>query len=239
MRAAPARGGLRGREAARVARAKSVKGRPGAARASAEEERSARWPGRRGAAASQTAGSALNAAKALEVVELELAGAKAELDALISNEDYSGAALQHDEVLRHSLRRRVLELEVEKVARSSIAFSVGHIISHARYGYRGVIFGYTPTCVASEDWILQMGVDKLKHGRNQPFYHVCVDLRDRPGGQTTYVAQENLETHSGTLDARPVYHPMVSKLFASFNADAGTYELGTYLKNQYPNEAGR
>lgn len=39
-----------------------------------------------------------------------------------------------------------------------------------------------------------MRVDLLPQGRQQPFYHVLVDVRDRPGGQTTYVAQ-----------ARPLY----------------------------------
>ena len=34
-----------------------------------------------------------------------------------------------------------------------------------------------------------MNVDSLKHGRNQPFYHVLPDTRDRPGAQLTYVAQ--------------------------------------------------
>lgn len=34
-----------------------------------------------------------------------------------------------------------------------------------------------------------MRVDMLPFGRSQPFYHVLVDARDRPGGQTTYVAQ--------------------------------------------------
>ena len=34
-----------------------------------------------------------------------------------------------------------------------------------------------------------MGVDKLRLGRNQPFFHCLVDERDRPGAVTTYVAQ--------------------------------------------------
>ena len=34
-----------------------------------------------------------------------------------------------------------------------------------------------------------MGVDRLRLGRHQPFFHCLVDERDRPGGTTTYVAQ--------------------------------------------------
>ena len=34
-----------------------------------------------------------------------------------------------------------------------------------------------------------MGIHRLPHGGQQPFYHVLVDERDRPGTHTTYVAQ--------------------------------------------------
>lgn len=37
--------------------------------------------------------------------------------------------------------------------------------------------------------VQMMHVDMLPLGRRQPFYHVLVDVRCRPGGQTTYVAQ--------------------------------------------------
>ena len=52
-----------------------------------------------------------------------------------------------------------------------------------RFNYRGVVVGYDPTCQQSESWMRTMGVDWLKHGRHQPFYHVLPDTRDRPGAQ--------------------------------------------------------
>ena len=39
-----------------------------------------------------------------------------------------------------------------------------------------------------------MGIHRLPHGGEQPFYHVLVDERDRPGTHTTYVAQVCLMT---------------------------------------------
>lgn len=41
-----------------------------------------------------------------------------------------------------------------------------------------------------------MGVRRLQAGTQQPFYHVMVDERDRPGGQTTYVAQVRYDWHA-------------------------------------------
>ena len=72
------------------------------------------------------------------------------------------------------------------------AMPVGSLMEHKKYGYRGVVVGADPSCLASEQWKQQMGVGNLEHGAEQPFCHVLVDSRDRAGDQTTYVAQENL-----------------------------------------------
>ena len=70
-----------------------------------------------------------------------------------------------------------------------VAFDLGQCLLHRRYSYRGVVVGFDRTCQQSEAWMRSMNVDTLKHGRNQPFYHVLPDTRDRPGAQLTYVAQ--------------------------------------------------
>ena len=44
-----------------------------------------------------------------------------------------------------------------------------------------------------------MNVDKLHLGRHQPFYTVLVDERDRPGGQSTYVAQVSIPPSPPTV----------------------------------------
>lgn len=65
-----------------------------------------------------------------------------------------------------------------------------------------------------------MHIDKLKHGREQPFYHVLPDTRDRPGASTAYVAHELL-----LLDTppEPLQHPLTSSLFDRFDAASGRY----------------
>ena len=55
-----------------------------------------------------------------------------------------------------------------------------------RYDYRGVIYGWDATCQAEESWIASMGVDRLRFGRQQPFYRVLLDERDRRATQSTY-----------------------------------------------------
>lgn len=84
------------------------------------------------------------------------------------------------------LRRRLELAQGEEAGR--VRFKLGQVIQHKRYDYRGVIIGMDPSCQADERWIRAMGVQRLPHGAHQPFYNVLVDERDRPGGQSTYVA---------------------------------------------------
>ena len=73
-------------------------------------------------------------------------------------------------------------------------FRVGQLIKHKRYGYRAVIIGIDPVCLATSQWKEQMGVSRLSQGgENQPFFTCLVDARDRPNDVQTYVAKENLE----------------------------------------------
>lgn len=51
------------------------------------------------------------------------------------------------------------------------------------FNYRGAIIGFDHTCQQTEAWMRSMNIDELKYGRQQPFYHVLPDTRDRPGAQ--------------------------------------------------------
>ena len=53
-----------------------------------------------------------------------------------------------------------------------VKYRVGQIFRHRRYRYFGIITGWDRSCTQEEDWIQQMNVDALPHGRNQSFYHV-------------------------------------------------------------------
>ena len=93
-------------------------------------------------------------------------------------------------------------------------FSIGELVSHQRYGYRGVIAGCDPRCEADELWYQN---NLTQPSREQPWYHVLVD----GSTSTTYAAEENLQA-----DWTPVavVHPLVEVFFDGF---AG----GHYLRN--------
>ena len=71
----------------------------------------------------------------------------------------------------------------------------------------------------------------LTHGRNQPFYHVLPDTRDRPGAQLTYVAQENILADT---PSEPLQHPMTDEMFDHFDSGEGRFVPNALLRSQYP-----
>ena len=76
-------------------------------------------------------------------------------------------------------------------------FSVGQLVSHKLFDYRGVVVDVDPFFKGTEQWY--QGMAKSKPPRDQPWYHVLVD------GQNinTYVAERNLEADDNIM---PVNH---------------------------------
>jgi len=86
-------------------------------------------------------------------------------------------------------------------------FSVGHVVHHRLFGYRGVVFDVDARFEGSEEWYEQ--VARSRPPRDQPWYHVL------PHGQshTTYVAERNLEPDERL---EPIEHPLLSHFFDDF-----------------------
>ncbi len=91
-------------------------------------------------------------------------------------------------------------------------FSVGEVIHHKLFDYRGVIYDVDPQFMLSEEWYEQ--VARSRPPKDQPWYRVLVDN----GSQETYVAEQNLE-HDAS--GEPVNHPLTGEFFATF--EAGRY----------------
>lgn len=83
-------------------------------------------------------------------------------------------------------------------------FSVGQLIHHQIFDYRGVIVDVDPRFMGSQDWYRQIA--KTNPPRDRPWYHVLVDDFEH----RTYVAERNLEANP--TDA-PIQHPDVATHF--------------------------
>ncbi|PCJ46381.1 MAG: DNA-binding protein [Moraxellaceae bacterium] len=100
-----------------------------------------------------------------------------------------------------------------------VKFSVGDIIHHRLFDYRGVIVDVDQDFEASDEWY--DAVAKSRPPKNRPWYHVLVN----DSVISTYVAEQNLEPDDCE---EPIEHPMLDQFFTKF-------ENGSYVRNNLIN----
>ena len=86
-------------------------------------------------------------------------------------------------------------------------FSIGQIIHHKLFNYRGVIFGVDPEMMLGDEWY--ENVARSRPPRNEPWYHVMPDNEEH----TTYVAQQNLQVSD---NQSPINHPDINQVFTDY-----------------------
>jgi len=90
----------------------------------------------------------------------------------------------------------------------SARFSVGDVVQHKLFDYRGVVVDVDMHFQGTEAWY--DAVARSRPPKHRPWYHVL------PHGaqHQTYVAEQNLEPdHSGL----PIQHPLVERYFTDFS----------------------
>jgi hemimethylated DNA binding protein len=130
---------------------------------------------------------------------------------------YTGYSAQLQEMRR---------LRADHANREGVAFGVGTVFIHKKFGYKGVIYGWSRRCERDEEWARTMNVSA-----DQPFYFVLPDEADcqRIFGSiriTKYVAQENIEPIAGTR----VLHRALDSYFAGYSPGGSRYIPTTRLQ---------
>lgn len=93
-------------------------------------------------------------------------------------------------------------------------YSVGQIVHHLKFDYRGVIIDVDAEFQGSEDWYRQVALSRPP--KDKPWYRVLVDGADH----MTYVAERHLEADTS---CEPISHPQLDDFFDGFNECA--YQL--------------
>lgn len=88
-----------------------------------------------------------------------------------------------------------------------------------------------PVCTESSSWMESAQVAKLKHGPNQPFYQVLVDVHADPNLLVAYVPEENL-LPPDQPDMERFEHPYGPFLFYGVDA-AGDFIPVKQLREKY------
>ena len=96
-------------------------------------------------------------------------------------------------------------------------FSIGQVVKHRIYPFRGVIYDVDPEFGNTEEWWLSIPED-IRPAKEQPYYHLLAENEETT--YEAYVSEQNLlEDRSGL----PVSHPDVSVLFGELND--GKYKI--------------
>lgn len=96
-------------------------------------------------------------------------------------------------------------------------FTIGDVVRHRLFDFRGVIFDVDPVFANTEEWY-QAIPEEIRPSKDQPFYHLLAENSD--SSYVAYVSQQNLLPDATD---EPVDHPAISGIFDDF-AD-GRYRL--------------
>jgi heat shock protein HspQ len=96
-------------------------------------------------------------------------------------------------------------------------FSIGDVVRHRMFEFRGVIFDIDPVFANSEEWYQAIPED-IRPRKDQPFYHLLAENAE--SSYIAYVSQQNLLPDD---EDEPVDHPAIEGMFEPF--DKGRYRL--------------
>jgi heat shock protein HspQ len=86
-------------------------------------------------------------------------------------------------------------------------YSLGDIVRHRVFQFRGVVFDVDPVFNNTEEWYQSIPAH-VRPRKDQPFYHVLA--RNAESTYQAYVSEQNLLSDS---DGGPVSHPLIDDLF--------------------------
>ena len=100
----------------------------------------------------------------------------------------------------------VSETTAPPIAHAS--FSIGEVVRHRMFDFRGVIFDVDPVFANSEEWY-QAIPDSVRPRKDQPFYHLLAENEE--AYYVAYVSEQNLVVDDS---GDPVEHPQITEVFS-------------------------
>ena len=86
-------------------------------------------------------------------------------------------------------------------------FSIGTIVKHKHFDFRGVIYDVDFEFNNSEEWYQSIPKD-VRPRKDQPFYHLLAESNDVT--YEAYVSEQNLLMDNSK---QPVKHPLINDIF--------------------------
>ena len=102
-------------------------------------------------------------------------------------------------------------------------FTIGDVVRHRLFPFRGVIFDVDPVFNNSDEWWESIP-EQVRPRKDQPFYHLLAENDE--SSYVAYVSQQNLILEP---DGDPVQHPAVQQMFTGI--EDGRYQLRPEIRN--------
>ena len=100
---------------------------------------------------------------------------------------------------------------------SSAKFSIGQVVRHRLFSFRGVIFDVDPVFNNTEEWWNSIP-EEIRPRKDQPFYHLLAENEETE--YVAYVSEQNLLVDD---PGEPVRHPQVREYFVGYDSRRKTY----------------
>jgi heat shock protein HspQ len=102
-------------------------------------------------------------------------------------------------------------------------FTIGDVVRHRIFDFRGVVFDVDPVFANSEEWYEAIP-EAIRPSKDQPFYHLLAENADST--YVAYVSQQNLVADESD---EPVDHPAIATMFDAL--EGGKYRLRSELRH--------
>ena len=102
-------------------------------------------------------------------------------------------------------------------------FTIGQVVRHRVYPFRGVIIDVDPEFSNTEEWWQAIPED-VRPSKDQPFYHLLAENEET--AYVAYVSEQNLLVDDS---GKPIDHPQVAEVFGEFLGDS--YEIPHSYRN--------
>ena len=100
---------------------------------------------------------------------------------------------------------------IDAPARTKARFSIGDVVRHRHFDFRGVVFDIDPVFANSEEWYESIPAE-VRPTREQPFYHLMAE-----NGEASYVAYVSQQILLADPDGGPIDHPSIPQLFEDYD----------------------
>ena len=112
------------------------------------------------------------------------------------------------------------------MAINSAKFSIGDVVRHKHFDFRGVIYDVDFEFNNSEEWYQSIPKD-VRPRKDQPFYHLLAENNEIT--YEAYVSEQNLISDDSD---EPIKHPLIEEIFTG-KKGSGYFKPSNWLKKSF------